>query len=106
MGRGGRAPEITGGGADKRAFRCMMMVVIANDGTGDAPDQYVVRDLRAEDLSLCRRGKAGSTYERKQESFHTLIKTLEKQESLGLAIFLELSGNLMGGAKDEAPYHL
>jgi len=58
-------PEVTGGGADKSAFGRAMMIVVADDCTGDAPDQYIVRDLRAEDLSLSRHGEACGTQERK-----------------------------------------
>src|ERR1035437_6346730 len=51
-------PEVTGGCADKSAFGRAMMIVVADDCTGDAPDQYIVGDLRTKDLSPGRYGEA------------------------------------------------
>jgi hypothetical protein len=42
-----------------------MMIVVTDDCTGHASDQYIVRDLRAEELSPSRPGEAGGTQEGK-----------------------------------------
>ena len=66
-----------------------------NSADFPAPDQDIVGDLGAEDLSLGSDGESGGAGEGKQESFHTLIKTFESYQSLSAAGFPALSGNLI-----------
>jgi len=92
---GGDAPEIPGSGADECALSSTVVIVFADESPGDPTDEYVVRNLGAEELGLSRGGQPGGADERKQESFHTTIKTLENRRCLSAAIFPSLSGNLI-----------